>query len=218
LNKKPGNSKNKTHIRRIDSGFPDLTVIREAAAIIKGGGVVVYPTRNLYGMGADAFHQEAVRRIFHIKHRPEGNPVSILIKSRSELGLLVSEIPQLAETLMDRFWPGRLTLVFHARASIPGILTAGTGKIGVRVPAHPVAIALVNETGSPITGTSANLSGGPGCYDTGQLDQTLREGVDLVLDAGPLESGIGSTVLDVTTDPPTVIRVGSISIKVLFNL
>jgi L-threonylcarbamoyladenylate synthase len=118
---------------------------------------------------------------------------------------------------MEAFWPGRLTIVFKARPEVPGNVTAGTGKIGIRIPEHPVAVTLVAALDRPLTGTSANLSGDPGADCIGDLSSKIITGVDLVIDSGKLKGGIGSTVVDVTTTPPTIIREGEVSKDELFR-
>lgn len=197
-------------IRIVDPLAPDHAVILEAADIIRSGGVVVFPTRNLYGLGADAFNPDAVERVFRIKQRPSDKPVSILVKSSMDVDGLATRIPDAARNLMERFWPGRITIVLTARPAVPSALTAGTGKIGIRVPEHPVAVALTAAVGRPITGTSANFSDMPGAQRVSDLPKTFIEAVDLVLDAGELKTGIGSTVVDVTSDPPAVLREGEV--------
>ncbi len=217
MSRKPGNYPNNDRIRRIDADAPDPAVIHEAAEIIRSGGIVVYPTRNLYGLGGDAFSRKAVQRVFDIKRRPAHKPVSLLIKSRNVLFQLADDIPTLAKPWMDRFWPGHLTLVLRARGDVPAWLTAGTGKIGLRIPEHPVARALVDALDTPLTGTSANLSGGPGCHRIEDLAPQICARVQLIIDAGPLPEGAGSTVADMTTDPPVVIREGAVPRNVLFD-
>jgi L-threonylcarbamoyladenylate synthase len=198
-------------IRKINPRNPEPQFIAEAAAIIRQGGVVVFPTRCLYGLGADAFDPNAVEKIFKIKQRPADNPILVLIHSRRQLDSLVANISPPAVAIMDAFWPGRVTLVFEACDSLPNRLTARTGKIGVRLAGHPVAAALAKQVGSPVTGTSANLSGRPGCHQIQYLDPPIAKRVDLVLDAGMLEGGAGSTVVDVTADAPQILRVGQVT-------
>lgn len=196
---------------RVDPRAPKPETIRQAAAVIRGGGVVCFPTRCLYGLGADAFNTAAVERVFDIKQRPAELPLLVLINSPSQMDGLAGSIPRVARVLMERFWPGRLTLVLEADASLPARLTAGTGKIGIRLAAHPVARALLEAVAKPITGTSANLSGGSGCRQISELDPLIRRQVDLILDGGPLKGGVGSTVVDVTGDTPVMIREGEVS-------
>jgi L-threonylcarbamoyladenylate synthase len=200
---------------RVDAGAPDPGAIAKAAEIIRAGGVVIFPTTGLYGLGADAGRAEAVSRLFTLKGRPESKPILVLIPHRRALGSLVRTVPDAAVALMDRFWPGGLTLVLPARPDVRSPLTAGTGGIGVRLPAHPVASALVSAVGGPITGTSANRSGEPGCASVADLPADLIDGVDLVLDAGPLRGGPGSTIVDLTVDPPAVRRAGAVPTAVI---
>jgi len=195
----------------VDLRVPKPETIRQAAAVIRGGGVVCFPTRCLYGLGADAFNAAAVERVFDIKQRPAELPLLVLINSPAQMDGLARSIPRVAHVLMQRFWPGRLTLVLEAEASLPERLTAGTGKIGIRLAAHTVARALVEAVGNPITGTSANISGGTGCRQISELDPKIRRQVDIVLDGGPLKGGVGSTVVDVTGESPVLIREGEVS-------
>jgi L-threonylcarbamoyladenylate synthase len=198
-------------IRKINPTTPDPEIIAEAAAVIKHGGVVVFPTRCLYGLGADALDPDAVEKIIKIKQRPEDNPILVLIHSRRQLDSLVANITPAAVAIMEAFWPGRVTLVFEASVTLSNRLTARTGKIGVRLAGHPVAAALVKQVGSPVTGTSANLSGRPGCHQVHYLDPPIAKQVDLVLDAGMLKGGAGSTIVDVTADAPQILREGQVS-------
>jgi L-threonylcarbamoyladenylate synthase len=198
-------------IRKINPEKPESEIIAEAAEIIKQGGVIVFPTRCLYGLGADAMNPEAVDSVIEIKQRPQNNPILVLIHSSQQLNRLVARVPPAAEILMQHFWPGRVTLVFEARDTVSSRLTACTGKIGVRLVGHPAAVALVKQSGSPLTGTSANVSGRPACFKLPDLDAGIAEDVDLILDAGVLAAGIGSTVVDVTADPPRILREGQVS-------
>ena len=190
-------------------------MIREAARIIQDGGMVVFPTRTLYGLGVDANNPSAISRLFQVKGRAAAKPVSILVKSREALASLVQEISPAAISIMDRFWPGRITLVFHASPGMSSLLTAGTGKIGIRIPDHPVAAALVSALSYPLTGTSANYSGRPGVSRIEDLPWDFLNQMDMIIDAGPLEGGMGSTVIDMTTDPPLILREGAVSKKEL---
>jgi L-threonylcarbamoyladenylate synthase len=190
---------------------PEPEAIGRAEAVIRAGGVVCFPTRCLYGLGADALKAEAVERVFEIKQRPADMPLLVLISRSAQLAELAERVPPIAQLLMERFWPGRLTLVLDARQHIPARLTAGTGKIGIRLAAHPVARALAEAVAGPITGTSANLSGGSGCRQIAELDPRIARQVDLILDGGPLKGGVGSTVVDVTGEAPVVIREGEVS-------
>lgn len=205
-------------IREINPKAPEPEIIAEAAAVIRQGGVLAFPTRCLYGLGADAFNPEAVERVVKIKQRPEQNPILVLVDSKKRLASLVKHIPPVADAIMEAFWPGRVTIVFEARNSLPDRLTAQTGKIGVRLPGHPVAAALVRQVQGPVTGTSANLSGQPGCDRAQDLDPTIAGQLSLILDGGTLSGGIGSSVVDVTVTPPQILREGAITAGKILGL
>ena len=198
-------------IGAIDPLHPQADLIDTAVRILESGGVIAFPTGSLYGLGADALNAGAVDRVFAIKMRAPDNPLLILVPDRKVVFDLAAEVPPAAKRLMDRFWPGQVTIVFKVLPRLPTNLTAGTGKIGIRLPGHPVARALVSAFGRPITGTSANLSGRGGCHQIDELDAMLIEQLDLVLDAGPLKEGNGSTVVDITGAEPIVIREGVVS-------
>jgi L-threonylcarbamoyladenylate synthase len=201
----------KSKIVQVDPQHPAAAAITKAVAAVRAGGVIAFPTRCLYGLGADAFNADAVERIFEIKQRSPQNPILILIDQTSRLERLVAHVSPAAARIMDHFWPGRITLVFKAGEAVPPYLTAGSGKIGIRLPGHPVAAALVQALQSPLTGTSANLSGRPGCRRIEDLEFQIAGKLDLILDAGPLKGDVGSTVVDVTVDPPKVLREGEVS-------
>ena len=205
-------------IRKINPKKPETEILEEAAAIIQQGGVIAFPTRCLYGLGTDAFNPEAVERIVQIKQRSEENPILVLIDSRKRLNSLVKHVPRVADAIMDAFWPGRVTLVFEARDSLPDPLTARTGKIGVRLPGHPVASALAKHVQRPLTGTSANISGQPGCFRAQDLDPAIANQLGLILDAGTLIGGVGSTVVDVTVTPPQILREGAVTTEEVLNV
>ena len=205
-------------IRKVNGANPNTGIITEAAHIIRHGGVVVFPTRSLYGLGVDAFNARAVNRIFHIKKRPTSKPILVLIEDKDELHRLAATVPPAATAIMKRFWPGRVSIVFQAKEGLSADLTAGTKKIGIRLPGHNIASALVKASDGPITGTSANISGNAGCFQIDDLDEKIADRVDLILDAGPLKGGAGSTVVDVTGDTPLVLRQGELSQKDIFNV
>jgi len=207
------------HFRKIDPVHPEPDIIREAGRILKKGGMVIFPTSGLYGLGVDYNNPTAVSRLFQVKHRNPNKPVLILIHDRETLSELTdaAAIPPAAAALMDRFWPGRLTLVLPAPKTQLKTLTGETGGMGVRLCRHPVARALISEIALPITGTSANISGNAGISDISRLDPRIAGQVDLILDAGPLVGGKGSTIVDVTGQAPRIIREGVISARDIFN-
>ena len=190
---------------------PEQGIIRQACNIIKNGGVVIFPAQCLYGVAVDALNEKAVQKVFHLKKRFLNKPILTLVSHQSQLLDLVEHIPLSARLLMNAFWPGNITIVFKAKKNIPDILTANTGKIGVRIPAHPVAKALVKSLQIPITGTSANLSGKKGCNKTSLLDPLIVNSADMVLNSGELEGGVGSSIVDVTASKVIILRQGKIS-------
>lgn len=198
-------------IVRIDSVTPDPDTIHTAGKIIQDNGIVIFPAKCLYGIAANAMDKTAVERVFHLKQRPLNNPILVLVPDRTFLASLVRSIPEPAETLMADFWPGNLTLVFKARDALSDQLTAGTGKIGIRIPLHPVAKALVACVGAPVTGTSANLSGQDACNRVSGLAPEIIDPADLVLDAGVLKGGKGSTIVDVTGSAVQILREGEVT-------
>ena len=185
--------------------------IERAGEIIRKGGLVAFPTETVYGLGADVFNEQAVMRVFEVKGRPANNPLPIQIASKDDLPRLVSGIPSVAERLMEEFWPGPLTLVFSACPGVPELVTAGTGKVGIRMPDHPVALALIKAGGTPIVAPSANVSGEPPPTTAQEVLEYLDGKIELILDAGPTRLKVSSTVVDVTETPPRILRIGSIS-------
>ena len=202
---------------KISAIDPDPQIITAAVKVLKAGGLMAFPTTGLYGLGADALNPGAVEKIFQSKQRDLNKPILVLVKDESELGNLAVRVPASAVKMMAAFWPGALTIILEARPELPKVLTGGTGKIGIRAPEHPVASALVSAFDGPITGTSANISGKEGCSTVAALDPGLVQHLDLVLDAGPLKGGVGSTVVDAVSDPPVVIREGAVSKKQLWS-
>jgi L-threonylcarbamoyladenylate synthase len=195
----------------LSSTTPDPDSIHAAAQIIRNGGIIAFPTSTLYGLGADANNPLAVERIFQVKGRLSHRPILILIRDKACLPELVRTIPPKAAVLIEAFWPGGITLVLHAGEGVSSRLTGNTGKIGVRVPKHPVAAAILDQLEGPMTGTSANLSGQGSCSDVSCMEKQVSARLDGVVDAGPLQGGRGSTVIDVTVVPPRILREGTIS-------
>jgi L-threonylcarbamoyladenylate synthase len=192
---------------------PDLSdaSLREAAHVVRAGGVIAYPTDTFYGLGACPFDADAVSRVFDLKGRSTtASPVLVLIRSRADLKSLVSEFTPVAERLMEAFWPGPLTLVFRAAPAVPAVLTAGTGTIGVRLPAHPDTQRVLEAVGGPLTGTSANRTGDPPATTAEDVRRALGAGVDVILDGGATPGGLPSTVLDTSVTPPRLIREGRV--------
>jgi L-threonylcarbamoyladenylate synthase len=195
----------------IDPAAPDAAAIYRAVYILRQGGMVVVPTRHLYGLAVDALNPPAIDRVFAAKQRPLDQPLLILVAARDDVRKYAQAIDAKADTLMDAFWPGRLTVILDARPILPPSLTGGTGRVGIRLTGHPVCQALVRSLSRPLTATSANLSGQPGCSRIEDLHPAIAAAADLILDAGPLAPGIGSTVVDVQPAAVQVLREGAVT-------
>ena len=195
---------------------PDLKVtktvdFRRAVAALKHGDAIVFPTETLYGLGADALNGDAVARVFQLKGRDRQNPIPVLVADEGMLLSLVREIPSTARKLMHRFWPGPLTLVMPARPGVPPALVNRDGGIGVRISSQPIATQLVQALGRPLTATSANPSGQEPARTVEQAAQYFGRQIELFVDAGPLASRTGSTVVQVLGATLKIIRDGEIS-------
>jgi len=195
----------------IDPENPDMSLIRRASFIVRGGGVIVFPTETLYGIGVDAGLEGALKKVFDIKKRDMDRPILVLVDDPSWIGDLVQEINPVAERLMERFWPGRLTLLFRAKPDLSPLLTGRMGKVGVRISSHPVAMGIVRETGRPVTATSANISGERGPSSPEEISSRLIDLVDLVIDSGKTPEGLPSTLVDTTSTRPVIVREGAVS-------
>lgn len=188
----------------------DPGIVRTADRI-RSGGVVAYPTETVYGLGADPFDPVAFERIFSLKGREAEKGLILLIRGRRDLDTLVADVPQEAEVLMDAFWPGPLTLVFHASPSLPDHLLGFTSTIALRVSDAPIASALLRLVGGPITSTSANLSGQPPARSAGEALDALGGDVDLILDGGTAPDSRPSTLVDVSVPHPRILRPGRVA-------
>ena len=182
--------------------------VKETAKVLVKGGLIAYPTESFYGLAVETGNESALKRLFEVKKRPPGRPVLILTPSAEAVSQYVEYISPVAAHLIKAFWPGGLTLVFKAGPHISTLLTAGTGKIGIRLSSHPLANALAKAVGVPISGTSANISGQPACRNAEEVLNVFGRDLDLILDGGETVGMTGSTVLDVTVDPPQILREG----------
>lgn len=187
--------------------------IRRAAAILRGGGIVAFPTETVYGLGADAFNPLAVARIFEIKNRPFFDPLILHIADFNDLSKLVMDIPIHAERLIHRFWPGPLTLVLSKKDEVPDIVTAGLPTVAVRMPQHPIALDLIQKAGCPIAGPSANPFGYVSPTTAGHVREQLGDQVDLILDGGPCEVGLESTIISFIGEKPRLLRPGGLPLE-----
>ncbi len=198
----------KTIILKVSSENPELEKISLAAKIIRQGGLVAFPTETVYGLGADALNPKAVREIYAAKNRPLDNPIIVHVANKEDVYRLAEDVPEFAEKLMESFWPGPLTLVLKASSIVPRVTTGGLDTVAIRMPSHKVALALIREAETPIAAPSANLAGRPSPTMAEHVIQDLYGRIDVILDAGPTNIGVESTVLDLTCDPPQILRPG----------
>lgn len=212
------NLKRANRVIVVDAACPDPEALGPAAALIRQGGIVAFPTETVYGLGADATNAAAVNRIFEAKGRPSDNPLIVHVASHEDASRVVASIPPLALRLMERFWPGPLTLVLPKRPEVPDIVTCGLATVGVRMPSHPVALALIRAAGTPLAAPSANLSGRPSPTTAEHVLEDLGNRIDLVIDGGETGVGLESTVVDLTVDPPVVLRPGGITVEDLVQV
>src|SRR5258708_2132264 len=189
--------------------------IARAAQILREGGLVAFPTETVYGLGADATNPAAVESIFAAKDRPHSDPLIVHIADSDGLWQVAAEAPPAAQALAARFWPGPLTLVLPRAAGIPASVAAGGATVGVRVPRHPVALALLRAVGVPVAAPSANRFMHTSPTTAAHVLADLDGRIDCVLDGGPCEVGVESTVLDLTSDPPRVLRPGGVTLEAL---
>jgi L-threonylcarbamoyladenylate synthase len=190
---------------------PPQEELKSAASVIERGGLVVFPTETVYGLGANSLVDEAVKRIFEVKGRPSNMPLTYHLHSSSAAAPFINNVSEAGKKLMQSFLPGPLTLVFEKSSRVPDIIAGGGRKVGIRVPSHPLALEFLKALKVPLVATSANISGKPSSTSIEHIMKDLGEKVDLIIDAGDSPLGIESTVLDVTTDPPRLIRPGYIT-------
>ncbi len=199
-----------TEVINIDPKAPDPADIERAVGFLREGQVIAYPTETIYGLGADVQDKKAVKRIYDLKARDYGLPISILVADLRMLRDVVSDVPDRALLLMRKFWPGALTILFPASQIIPKGLVTNTGKVGVRISSHPVASALVEQFGRPMTTTSANLSGFPPSLSVKHVHKYFGEKLPCIIDGGECEPSRGSTVVDMSDETMRIIRDGTI--------
>lgn len=201
----------KTELISIDPQNIQQDKLSCAAEIIRNGGLVAFPTETVYGLGADAMNEKAVLRIFEAKGRPSDNPLIVHVSSADEVPQLVQNIPEQARLLIDRFWPGPLTLVMKKSPAVPLSVTAGLDTVAVRMPSHPVALSLIKSAGVPIAAPSANRSGKPSPTAAAHVIEDLTGRVEAIIDAGSCNVGVESTVLDITNGKPIILRPGGVT-------
>lgn len=207
-----------TKVVKINSNNIDKDIIKEASKVIERGGTVVFPTETVYGIGADALSEKAVGKIFKAKGRPQDNPLIVHIGAEEQLEDLVKEIPDEAKKLIDKFWPGPVTVLFNKKEIIPDTITAGLKTVAIRMPKNNIALSLINESGTPIAAPSANISGKPSPTEINHVIDDLMTKVDMIIDGGNSEIGLESTVIDIVHNPPMILRPGGVTIEDLLTV
>ena len=199
----------------VDARTPQPDAIARAAQCLREGGLVAFPTETVYGLGANALDATAAARIFTAKNRPAHDPLIVHLAHASEITRVAQGIPPLAWQLADAFWPGPLTLVLPRQPLVPDVVTAGGPTVAVRVPRHPVATALIAAAGVPVAAPSANLFSRPSPTTAAHVLSDLDGRIDLILDGGATDVGVESTVLDLTSTPPRILRPGAVTVEML---
>ena len=201
----------KTEILTIDENNIDTYKIKYAASVLKEGGLVAFPTETVYGLGANALNEKALLKIFEAKGRPSDNPLIVHIADKEEAYGLMKDIRDDSLKLMDKFWPGPLTLVGKKTSSVPDIVTAGLDTVAIRMPSNKIALSLIKESKLPVAAPSANVSGRPSPTTAKHVIDDLNGKIDVIIEAGDSNIGVESTVLDITLWPPTILRPGGVS-------
>ena len=189
--------------------------LAEAAAVLKSGGLVAFPTETVYGLGGNALDEDAARKIYAAKGRPSDNPLIAHISCAAELAPLVREIPEAGRKLMEAFWPGPLTMIFPKSSKVPYGTTGGLDTVAVRMPDDPVASRLIELAGVPVAAPSANTSGRPSPTTADHVWQDMNGRIDMIIDGGPVGIGVESTIVDVSSPVPSVLRPGAITMEML---
>ncbi len=200
-----------TEIIKISKYNPEKRKINKAATVLQNGGTVAFPTETVYGLGANALSSTAVEGIFRAKGRPKDNPLIVHISDISQIDNLVESIPLKSLELMERFWPGPLTIIFNKRENVPNIVTGGLSTVAIRMPNHKIALELIRAAGLPIAAPSANASGKPSPTHVNHVIEDMNGRVNMIIDGGITGIGVESTVLDVSGDIPIILRPGGVT-------
>ena len=203
-----------TKVAIVNSLEKDLIYIKEAAEVIRSGGIVAFPTETVYGLGANALDENGVQKIFIAKGRPQDNPLIVHVASK-EISDLVEEVPKVAKKIMDKFWPGPITIIMKKKNIIPNVTSANLDTIGIRMPSNDIALKLIELSNTPIAAPSANISGRPSPTDIERCVEDLSGRVDYIIGGEKSEVGVESTIVDCTVTPPMVLRPGGITLEML---
>lgn len=201
----------KTIIKKVNKEHPEADSILQAGEILKKGGLVAFPTETVYGLGANALDEKAAMKTYAAKGRPSDNPLIVHIADMKDLPKIVTEIPEAAQKVAEKYWPGPLTMIFQKSDIVPHGTTGGLDTVAVRMPDHPIARDLILAGGGYISAPSANTSGRPSPTTAQHVEEDLDGKIDMIVDGGPVDIGVESSILDVTVDPPMILRPGAIT-------
>ena len=208
----------KTIIERIDTEQTNKDIIKKAGDILKNGGLVAFPTETVYGLGADALNEQAAKKIYAAKGRPSDNPLIVHIADMDALEKIAEAIPEKAVAVAKEFWPGPLTMIFQKTNAVPLGTTGGLDTVAVRMPEHLIAKEIIRAGGGNIAAPSANTSGRPSPTMAEHVREDLEGKIDMIVDGGPVEIGVESTILDLTVTPPMILRPGAVTKEMLEEL
>lgn len=198
-------------MRRLDYSRIDETVIEEAGQIVRDGGLVAFPTETVYGLGGDALNPESSKKIYAAKGRPSDNPLIVHIADKKDLYRIVRSVPEKAEKLMEAFWPGPLTMIFRKNEKVPEATTGGLDTVAVRMPSDRIAAAFIRAAGGFVAAPSANVSGRPSTTTAAHVEEDLSGRIEMILDGGQAVIGLESTIVDMSVEPPVILRPGAVT-------
>ena len=200
-----------TQVRRLSYSQIDETMIEEAGRIIRKGGLVAFPTETVYGLGGDALNPESSKKIYAAKGRPSDNPLIVHIADKKDLYRIVREVPEKAKKLMEAFWPGPLTMIFYKNELVPQATTGGLDTVAVRMPSDRIAAAFIRAAGGFVAAPSANVSGRPSTTTAAHVEEDLSGRIEMILDGGQAVIGLESTIVDMSVEPPVILRPGAVT-------
>lgn len=208
----------KTLVYKMDKDNIDIDKMQEFGKILRDGGTVIFPTETVYGLGADALDEKAAKKIYEAKGRPSDNPLIVHIADKEEIHKIATDIDERVYKVMDKFWPGPITIVLKKKDIVPAITSGNLDTVAVRMPSHPIALSLIKESGVFVAGPSANISGRPSPTDEENVYEEMNNRVDGIILGGDSNVGLESTVLDLTGDIPTILRPGGVTLEELSDV
>ncbi len=201
----------KSNIVKLNPDKIDLKIVGKAVSLLDQGEIIAFPTDTVYGVGGDIFNYEAIERIYRLKNRPANKPVNALISSEKQLKMIVKSIPEDAKSIIEKYWPGPLTIILKKKAEVSDIVTSGLNTIGVRMPNNKIALEIIKKFDKPLATTSANISDKPSTLTADDVYFNFQESLPMIIDSQEKTLGIASTIITFTSTKPQLLRVGAIS-------